>query len=217
VTGGDPASDEELLESWRGGDQRAGDALFSRHFDALYRFFERKTSGDVEDLIQQTLLDCVRARDRFRGEASFRTYLFAIARHQLMGAWRKQKRNPGLDFGVTSLEDLAAGPSQELREKQDRRHLLTALRRLPLDLQIAIELVYWEKLTAREIAEVLEVPEGTVRSRVRRAREALAELLATLGEPGEAIATTLGDLDRWAAEVGAEVGAQAGAENAPPE
>ena len=198
----DTASDEQLLEGWRNGDQRAGDALFGRHFDSLYRFFERKVSVDVEDLIQRTLMSCVEARDRFRGEASFRTFLFAIARHQLMAEWRKHKRNPALDFGVTSLHDLAPSPSQELRDKQGRRLLLTALRRLPLDLQIAIELVYWEKLTAPEVAEVLEIPEGTVRSRVRRARAALAETLAELGESGEAIATTLGDLDRWADEVG---------------
>ena len=119
-----------------------------------------------------------------------------------MADWRNRKRDPALDFSVTSLQDLAATPSQELRDKQDRRLLLAALRRIPLDLQIAIELIYWEGLTAPEVAEVLELPEGAVRSRVRRARAALAGALAELGESGEGIETTLGDIDRWAADVG---------------
>lgn len=200
----DDTSDTELLDRWRTGDARAGDALFARHFDALYRFFDRKAAVDAEDLIQRTLTACVEARDRFRGEASFRTFLFAIARHQLMADWRNRRREPGLDFGVTSLQDLAPTPSQELRDKQERRLLLTALRRIPLDLQIAIELIYWENLTAPEVAAILEIPEGTVRSRIRRAREALADALAKLGESHSTITTTLGDLDRWADGVAGE-------------
>jgi RNA polymerase sigma-70 factor (ECF subfamily) len=86
-------SDAELLDAWRAGDQSAGDDLFQRHFDALYRFFSSKLSSGVEDAIQQTLLGCVEARDRFRGDGSFRSFLFAIARHQLLAAFRTRARD----------------------------------------------------------------------------------------------------------------------------
>lgn len=194
-------SDDELLAGWRDGDNADGDAFFMRHFDALYRFFERKAALDVEDLIQRTFMSCVEARDRFRGDASFRTFLFAIARHQLMSDWRRRKRDSDIDFSVTSLQDLGPSPSRELGDKQDRRLLLAGLRRIPLDLQIAIELSYWEGLTGPEVATVLEIPEGTVRSRLRRARAALAKALAEIGASEAAVATTLSDLEGWAASL----------------
>ena len=72
--------DSELIAAWRCGDAAAGQALFARHFDGLYRFFRTKCGDDADELVQATLLACVSARAQFRGEASFRTYLFAIAR-----------------------------------------------------------------------------------------------------------------------------------------
>jgi RNA polymerase sigma factor (sigma-70 family) len=197
--------DAALCGAWRGGDRAAGEALFERHFDALYRFFESKIPGDVGDLVQRTLLGCVEARERFRGDASFRTFLFAVARHELYGYYRGRQRNAALDFGVSSLADLAPGPSTALRRSTEREALLTALRTIPLDLQIAVELHYWEGLRGPELAAALEIPEGTVRSRLRRALEALRAALAAAGRPP----APLGDgdpeaaLDAWAAALAA--------------
>ena len=76
--------------------------------------------------------------------------------------------------------------------------MLHALRAIPIDLQIALELFYWEKLSAPELAEVLEIPEGTVRSRLRRAREALEQRLRALESSPERLASTLSNLEGWA-------------------
>ncbi|MEO7731753.1 MAG: sigma-70 family RNA polymerase sigma factor, partial [Kofleriaceae bacterium] len=76
-------TDLQLVDAWRGGDGEAGQALFQRHFDSIYGFFETKCEADADELVQSTFLACLRARDQFRKESSFRTYLFTIARHEL--------------------------------------------------------------------------------------------------------------------------------------
>lgn len=193
------SSDSELLTRWRSGDRAAGDALFVRHFDALYRFFVRKVEADaVEELIQRTLLACVEARDRFRGDSSFRTYLYGIARNQLLAYWRSRGPAGGVDLSTSSVQDLAPSPPSHLDARHEQRLLLAALRHIPLDLQIALELHYWEGMAGPELAEVLGVPEGTVRSRLRRAKELLTERLGELAESPALLESTLSDLDGWA-------------------
>jgi RNA polymerase sigma factor (sigma-70 family) len=188
--------DHELLDAWRAGDQAAGSALFERHFDALYRFFRNKTAGPVEDLVQETFLACVRRKDAVR---DFRTYVFTVARHELYAHWRAHgARAADTDIGEISLADLATSPSGVVARRAEHQLLLRALRAIPLDLQIALELTYWEGMDGPELALVLGIPEGTVRSRLRRAREALEAKLAALAvDPGVLHSTTT-DLDKWA-------------------
>lgn len=195
--------DAALLERWRAGDKGAGNHLFERHFESVYRFFVHKAPRDAVDLTQRTFLACVEARDRFRGASSFRTFLFAIARHELMAHWRKASR--AADPATTSVRDLAPSPSAILIERREHRVLLEALRSIPLDLQIALELHYWEQLSMSEIAEVLDVPEGTAKSRLRRAREALEGRIAELEQDPAKLRTTLASLDSWAAALKNEV------------
>lgn len=101
-------SDIELLDAWGQGDRAAGSALFARHFDALYRFFSTKVRDGIADLVQQTLLECVEARARFRRDCSFRTYLFQIARHNLYAHYRARKRVPEIDFTLAGVGEAAA-------------------------------------------------------------------------------------------------------------
>jgi RNA polymerase sigma factor (sigma-70 family) len=197
--------DAELFEAWRGGDARAsqgaGTELFERWFDALYRFFRNKVDDGVEDLVQETFLACLRGPP-FRGEASFRTYLFTIARHQLYAHWSKRGRaRADADIGSLSIADLGPSPGSIVAQRREERLLLEALRAIPLELQMAIELYYWEEMSGPELAEVLGIPEGTVRSRVRRAREALDEALARLTDDRVLLASTTTDLDAWAQRV----------------
>jgi RNA polymerase sigma factor (sigma-70 family) len=165
--------DRELLEAWRGGDLTAGNRLFEKYFDAVYRFFDGKAGGEVADLVQRTFLALVEGRDRFRGDSAVLTYLFAIARHELHQYWRLKKRDANLDFGVSSLLDLNPSPSSLVARAQTHRTLYEALRAIPLNLQLALELHYWEDQSGPALAEILGVPEGTVRSRLRRGLEAL--------------------------------------------
>lgn len=171
-------TDFELLDAWRGGDTSAGSELFERHYHALIRFFRNKVGDDAEDLVQQTLLSCVRTLDCFRQEAPFATYLFRAARSRLYDYWRRRSVRPRADVGVTSVADMGLSPSQVLARADEQHALLSALRHLPLDQQVALELYYFQELRGPELARVLEVPEGTVRSRLRLAKRALERHLS---------------------------------------
>ena len=192
-------SDDELLAAWRDGAADAAETLFERHFDALYRFFRNKADEAADDLVQRTLLACFEGRDRFRGECSFRTYLFAVARNQLLVFLAQQRRADAIDPGHDSVADSAASPSGTLERHREQTLVLQALRRLPVDHQVLLELFYWEQLSGSELAEVLGIAEGTIRTRLRRARELLTREIEGLGANPQLLASTISDLDAWAA------------------
>lgn len=173
------SSDAELLASWRAGDRRAGEALFARHFDAIARFFRNRLGDDVQDLVQRTFLDCVEGESRLGDGASVRGYLFGIARHRLVDHVRRHRARD-FDPAVTSIADLATSPSAAVGRRDDQRLLQLALTQLPVDLQITLELAYWEGLAGPEIAQVLGIGANTVRGRLARAREVLRSSLAAL-------------------------------------
>ena len=195
-------TDFELLDAWRDGDRSAGSELFSRHFGSVYGFFRSKLEHAAEDLTQQTFLNCVEARDDFRGAGSFRTYLFVVARNVLYGHLRRRgNKAVDVDFEVTSIADLDVSPSTWLGFREDHKLLVHALRRLPLELQVALELYYVQRMRAPALATVLGIPAGTVRSRIRRGIEQLRLGMSDLVASPQRIRTTLTDLNRWAAEL----------------
>jgi RNA polymerase sigma-70 factor (ECF subfamily) len=201
-------TDLELLERWRAGDDACGSALFERHFDALCRFFRNKLAGDgVDDLIQRTFLALVENRGQFRGDASFRTYLFTVARHELFAHFKRSAREQTrFDPLAQSVHDHGPSPTNVLAQRGEQRLLLEALRRIPIDLQVVLELYYWEDLAAPELARVLEVPEGTVRTRIRRGRQLLEAALAEIGSGAAELHATLAGLEDWARSIRAVAG-----------
>ena len=201
-------SDAELLDAWRDGDAAAGNALLERHVEALVRFFESKIEEGVDDLVQRTMLACVMHRNRMRDSASFRGFLFAVARNELYDHYKRIARERhAFDPSISAVLDLAPSPSSAIAHGDARGAMLYALRRIPIELQIAVELHYWEELTTNELADALGVPQGTVKSRLRRAKELLRERFessapASTGEPAPVSDV---DLDAWADEVGLRV------------
>jgi RNA polymerase sigma-70 factor (ECF subfamily) len=191
-------SDLELLTAWKGGDKVAGSELCGRHFDTLFRFFSSKTHpNDVSDLVQKTLLAAVESIAGYRAEASIKSYLLGIARLQLFQHWKRRARDEVLDPGVSSVHDFDPSPSTLAAAREEQRLVLDALRMIPMDLQIALELHFWEEMSGSEIATVLEIPEGTVRSRLRRGLEALREALRELSSSERLLQSTLDDLATW--------------------
>ena len=193
-------SDFDLLEAWREGDARAGRELFARHFDSIYRFFRSKVGDAADDLTQQTFLGCVKGKDRYRGDASFRTYLYTIARNRLYTHIRdRQRRDAVLEVGQQSVADLGlSSPTGHIAAREEQRLLLTAMRHLPLEMQVALELHYWEGLSVREISEVIDTPTGTIKRRLQRARQRLDELIAELASSDELRRSTQANFNDWA-------------------
>ena len=196
------SSDSELLRLWGAGDLRAGDRLFGRHAPAIARFFRNKVSTDLEDLLQQTFLRGLEGRHRFRGESSFCGYLLGIACHVLADYYRARYRaRPELALREVSLHDLSPSPSLALADQREHQVLLAALREIPINYQIVVELYFWESMTARAIAEVLEIPLGTAQTRLARARELLGERIERLRSGAGLPKTQPVDLDAWAAAI----------------
>jgi RNA polymerase sigma-70 factor (ECF subfamily) len=190
--------DHELLEAWRGGDAAAGRELFRRHFDSVYWFFCNKIDSGADDLAQETFLAIVRHRESVAQRASFRTYLFTVARRKLFDALRARAPARAVDPMASSIADLGLSPSRVIDGRREQVQLLAALRQLPIDLQVLLELRYFEQLRSIELAEILEVPHGTVRSRLRRALELLRTHLADAAELGDA---SDADFERWAQQL----------------
>ncbi len=192
-------SDYELLAAWRDGDDGAGNILVQRHVATLYRFFANKVNEGMEDLAQRTLLACVEARERVDPSRSFRAYLLGIARNLLMRHYRHAVRDARADrLQKASVDELVGSPSRDLAVKQERKLLLRALRQLPVDAQVVLELFYWEAMTIAEISAVLESPEGTIKSRLSRGKAVLRDKIAELATDAAVRDTTLTELEDWA-------------------
>lgn len=195
-------SDFDLLDAWKDGDRAAASELFRRHFADVYGFFRSKIEHVAEDLTQQTFLACVESRDNFRKMGSFRVYLFIVARNILFAHLRRKCNRVGtVDFELESIADLDPSPSGVLVFREQNKLLVHALRRLPIDLQITLELYYVQRLRGPQLADVLGVPLGTARSRVRRALALLQENTSRLGKSPQPLRSTVTDLRQWAEEL----------------
>ena len=197
-------SDFDLLEAWREGDREAGGILFDRHLSSVTRFFKNKVTGNLEDLVQDTFLACVDGRDRFAGRSTFRTYLFAVARNILFDHYRTRDRT--FDPLLSTVAGHATSPISALASDDDQRLLLRALRELPADFQVTLELFYWEGLQGSELAEVLGISPHTVRSRLSRSRAALREAVQRLATAPSTSTATEADIEALARRLRARGG-----------
>lgn len=170
-------TDESLLRRWGDGDATAGDELIRRHFGALHRFLRTRVSSDaeLEDLVQHTLLACVEARHSYRGEASFRTFLLAIARNRVFDHYRRVRLLPSRLSSTAC--DPATSPTERLVRGENIARLVGALALLPAPMRRVIELSYWNELDVPAIAHRLGVPVNTAYSRLYRAKLALRAVL----------------------------------------
>lgn len=202
-------SEQELLQRWRSGDADAGEALIRAHYRAIYQFFFGKVGAQAcADLTQSTFETLCTKRDDFAGDSSLRTYLFGIARHKLANyvraEWARRGREDEMD---RSLPDPAVDRSwASLFEDRHRESLVVrALRQLSLDDQILLELKDYEGLTARHLAEIFDVPPGTIAGRIQRARGRLKEAIRELAATQQDVDDTLTSLDECMREIRARV------------
>lgn len=180
--GGGNASDEkrdlELIARWKGGDERAATELVERHAPALARF--AAASGvrqDVDELVQDTLVRAFNSLDGFRGESSFRTWLFTIQRRLLLDRRRAENRRKDRDelheddaaTGYDALDSVVAEETNERLQKAVDR--LSPTQRVVFTLRIA------EGMSYKEIAEAVGTTEGAARVHYHNAMRAVKEFL----------------------------------------
>jgi RNA polymerase sigma-70 factor (ECF subfamily) len=193
------ADDAELLVRWRAGDREAGDRLFERYFLSVFRFFASKL-GDTAaaDLTQRTFLAVVESRDRVREGARMRAYVLTVARRELLMFFRARGRH-GIDaeLAQSCADELLPSPPSALAIAQEERLVVRALRRIPLELQMLLELHYWEELKIEELAELLDIPRGTVKSRLFRAREEIRKAIARMADTDHLRQSSVQDFEKW--------------------
>ena len=197
------STDWELLEQWRQGDANAGNELVKRHYKAIARYFANKVSNrdEAADLISQTFLACTERRDHIRNTHAFRSYLFGIAHHCLHSFFAAKLRldRERTDFAVVCAKDISPpSPNSILVQRREEMLVLQALRELSIEQQTVLELNLLENLSGSEIAALLGISEGTVRSRLRLGLERLRRRIGELAVSPDERESTLSDLAAWA-------------------
>lgn len=191
--------DADLVVAFRKGDEAAGEALVDRYYGRVLGFFRNKAPHGCSDLVQRTFLGCFESLERLREPKEFRRFLFGVACNQLRKHYDKGRRESEfVDYESVSSADLDPSPSQVITERQQQRVLLEALRRIPLQYQIVLELFFWEEMTAAQIASTLAIPVGTAKTRLRSGRKKLEQVITTLDAEDEVLTSTVSDLEGWA-------------------
>jgi len=191
---GDREVDQQLVERAQRGDKRAFELLVLKYQRKLGRLLSRfvRDPSEVEDVTQEAFIKAYRALPGFRGESAFYTWLYRIgintAKNYLVALGRRAPTSTGFDNeeaeGFEDAEQLrdTSTPESELEGKEIAATVNRAMEALPKDLRTAITLREIEGLSYEEIASVMNCPVGTVRSRIFRARDAIAaELRPLLG------------------------------------
>lgn len=184
-------SDERLVEAYRGGDQRALETLVHRYTRHLYNFIRQYAGGEreAEDVVQEAFIKAWRHLRTFDTAKSFKTWLFTIARNALIDLMRKRREVPfsdreNEDRDLLDLpDDDAALPEEAFAALESAESVRRALETLPPKAREVLVLRYQNELNFREIAAVVGEPIDTVKSRHRRALQALRRIVADGGEP----------------------------------
>jgi RNA polymerase sigma-70 factor (ECF subfamily) len=174
--------DRELIERIAGGDASALAALYERMRAPLggYLVLLVRDSGVAEEVLQDTMLAIWRGAPRFRGESSVRSWVFAIARRRAIDRLRRVNDRIDRDADLESRIDHRPGPEAIALTAFAQAELEQAIATLPRHHREVLMLLFQFELSYAELAEVLAVPMGTVKSRISHARRALR---ARLGEP----------------------------------
>ncbi len=179
-------SDLDLVTAAQGGDRGALDQLLRRHHPRIVAVCRRLTGNDADanDAAQEALLSIVRGLARYDSRASFGTWAYRIATNASLDELRRRKRRPttSLDAAQGRWDASATGPSDSTVDA--RMTVQAALSALPDEFRAAVVLREIADLDYAEIADVLDIPVGTVKSRIARGRSLLATSLGNKDAPG---------------------------------
>jgi RNA polymerase sigma-70 factor (ECF subfamily) len=170
--------EQGLVAAAQAGDQRALDQLLRLHYDRVYAVCRRLAGNEADalDAAQEALMAIVRGLPRFDGRAQFGTWAYRVATNACLDELRRRKRRP--DPGLPEHEQAPRGGDPELSDQvADHLDIDAALQTLPEEFRAPVVLRDLAGLDYAEIASVLDIPPGTVRSRIARGRAALAREL----------------------------------------
>ncbi|HWV14008.1 MAG TPA: RNA polymerase sigma factor RpoE [Cellvibrio sp.] len=186
-----PDVDQQLVERVQKGDKRAFDMLVLKYQHKIFAVISRfiRDHSEVQDVAQDAFIKAYRALPNFRGESAFYTWMYRIAintaKNYLVA---RNRRPPSSDLEIEDAEFYAGNesmhemntPESNMMRDQLQEVIDTAFRDLPDDLRTAVSLRELDGLSYEEIAEAMDCPIGTVRSRIFRAREAIDKKIQQL-------------------------------------
>jgi len=177
--------ERQLVAAARGGDEQAFEALVLKYQDRIYRMIQRLVSGSdvVDDLAQEVFIRAYRSLGDFKGESSLYTWLYKIALNLCRNHYRTRGRRPALEEldeadGAIGMEAGGGTPEDDVSRREFWEHLRRGLDELPAEQREAVVFCDLEGMSYEEMAVVMGVPIGTVRSRIYRGRRALQEFMA---------------------------------------
>jgi RNA polymerase sigma-70 factor, ECF subfamily len=176
-------SDEVLIGRIANGDRLAMQVLFARHHVRVFRFVVRLVRNETtaEDLISEVFLDVWRQANRFEGRSAVSTWLLAIARFKALSALRRRPEEELDEDTAGAIEDPSDDPEIVLEKKDKSALIRKCLTGLSAEHREIIDLVYYHEKSVEEVAEIVGIPENTVKTRMFYARKKLAELLKAEG------------------------------------
>lgn len=176
-------SDEVLIGRIAKGDRLAMQVLFARHHVRVYRFVLRlvRNEATAEDLISDVFLDVWRQAGKFEGRSQVSTWVLSIARFKALSAMRKRVDKELDDETAEAVVDTSDDPEVSLAKKDKGEALRQCLASLSPDHREIIDLVYYHEKSVEEVAEIVGIPEATVKTRMFYARKKLSELLKQNG------------------------------------
>jgi RNA polymerase sigma-70 factor, ECF subfamily len=176
-------SDEALVEAIAAGDRHAMRTLYARHHVRVYRFILRMTNDAslAEDIVSEAFIGAWRQAGGFKSKSQVSTWLLAIARNRTLSALSR-RRDEQLDDDVANSVEDPASDAETGMEIQDRDAIIRkCLSQLSSDHRQVIDLVYYHEKTVEEVADIIQVPRSTVKTRMFYARKCMAKLLTASG------------------------------------
>jgi RNA polymerase sigma-70 factor (ECF subfamily) len=177
------ASDEALIARIAQGDRLAMQVLYGRHHVRVFRFGLRLVRNEqiAEDLISEVFLDVWRQAGKFEGRSAVSTWLLAIMRFKALSALRRRKDAELDDETANEIEDQSDDPEVTVQKKDTGNALRKCLMQLSAEHREIVDLVYYHEKSVEEVAEIVGIPENTVKTRLFYARKKLAGLLQAAG------------------------------------
>jgi RNA polymerase sigma-70 factor (ECF subfamily) len=177
------ASDEVLIGRIANGDRLAMQVLFARHHVRVYRFILRlvRNEATAEDLVSEVFLDVWRQAGKFEGRSAASTWMLSIARFKALSALRRKGEQELDDATAEAIVDDADDPQAALQKKEAGEVLRQAISHLSAEHREIIDLVYYHEKSVEEVAQIVGIPEATVKTRMFYARKKLSELLKQQG------------------------------------
>jgi RNA polymerase sigma-70 factor (ECF subfamily) len=177
------ATDKDLIERIVARDQTAMTVLYARHHVRLYRYLVRLTRNEAtaEELMNEVFLECWRKAGSFEGRSAVSTWLFSIGHNRAISQMRKRGEDQLDEDAAAQLADESDTPEITEQKRGKAAIMRACMEELSADHRAIIDLVYYQEASVAEAADILAIPENTVKTRMFYARKKLAELMREAG------------------------------------